>query len=478
MVGFRLADRSLGLVSTVILARLLVPEDFGLVAMAMSVIAAIDVIGGFGFDYALIAHPKPEARHYNCAFTLNVLLALVCAAAVLAVAHPTASFFGEPRLVDVMNVLALAWAVQGFANIGTVDFRRDLQFHREFTFLTTKRVIAFGVTLAAAFTLRNYWALVIGMVTGAFAMVVFSYVYHPYRPRFALQSIRELMSFSVWLFASNAFGFVLTRLSNFVVGRLHGARALGMYSIAYEIGTLPTSELLAPVNRAIFPGFAKLVGDSAQLRRGFLDVVGATALLTVPAAFGIAAIAEPLVVVFLSRKWLEVVPLLQVLAFIGAVAAMTSNTVPAYMAIGRPRVTTLLTGSRILLLAPMMVWAGSRYGPIGVAWAELATGLAFIPLSLGVLLRVLGLKFGEFLAQVWRPIVAAIAMFAAVRVASDYLEGTLAATPAIVLVSGLVLGVLTYVACILVLCLAAPAQSGIEHKVLLLLREKLARSSA
>lgn len=476
MVGFRLADRSLGLISTVVLARLLVPEDFGLIAMAMSVIAAIDVIGSFGFDSALIAHRQPERRHYDSAFTLNVLLALVCAVAVLAAAYPAAALFGERRLIGVMSVLAFAWLVQGFANIRTVDFRRDLEFHREFAFLASKRVIAVTVTVAAAFAYRNYWALVIGTVAGNLAMVVLSYVYRPYRPRFTVVAWRELMSFSVWLFATNALGFVLTRLSNFVIGGLQGPRTLGLYTIAYEIGTLPTSELIMPINRAMFPGFARLVGDPARLRAGVLDVIGATGLLVIPAAFGIAAIAEPLVIVFLSRKWLDVVPLLQILAFMGAVAALTSSTTPAYMALGRARITTLFAAGRVALLVPLMIWAGSAHGATGVAWAELVTGIVFLPFTLFVLLRNLALRWREFLAQIWRPIPAAIAMHEAVRWAIARLRDAGAAEP-LVLASALAFGVLAYVAGIGVLCLATSAR-GVEYRVVSFVRERLMRSSA
>lgn len=479
MVGFRLAERCLGLASTVVLARLLVPEDFGLIAMAMSVIAAIELIGAFGFDNALIAHPAPERRHYDSAFTLNVLLGIACAVVVIAAATPTAAFFADPRIVRVMIVLAFAWVAQGFENIGTVTFRRNLEFHREFLFLTSKRMISFCVTLIAAFWLRNYWALVIGAVSGRVATVVFSYVYHSYRPRFTLHATRELMGFSMWMFATNALGFVLTRLSTFVVGRLHGAHALGLYTMAYEIGTLPTSELLAPVNRAMFPNFAKLAHDAVQIRRAFLDVLGSTALLAIPAAFGIAATAEPLVLVFLTSKWLEAVPILKVLAFTGAVTALTSTNQPVYMAIGRPHITAAVAGMRVLVLVPAMIWAGTGFGTVGVAWAELVTGLLFFPVSMVILQRILDVRVAQLLAHMWRPLVAAAVMFVVVRSTMQWLQYGPGAWPASgALLAGIATGMATYVVCIAALCMASAAPDAAELRLVRYLREKRARPGA
>jgi O-antigen/teichoic acid export membrane protein len=148
MVLFRLCDRSIGVVSTTILARLLLPADFGLVAMAMSIIALLEMAMSFSFEIALIQKSNPERDYYDTAWTLNVLSALAGACVTAALAHLVASFYADPRLVAVLLAIAATWLVTGFENVGTVNFRRRMDFAVEFRFMAAKRIIAFVVTMA------------------------------------------------------------------------------------------------------------------------------------------------------------------------------------------------------------------------------------------------------------------------------------------------------------------------------------------
>lgn len=473
MIGFRVAERGLGFISLLILVRLLVPEDFGLVAMAMSVVALIELAGAFGFDTALIQHRDPQRSHFDSAFTMNALVGLGCAAALALLAYPTATYFDEPRLVAVMQVLAVAWALQGFENVGTVMFRRNMEFHREFVFLTSKRLLGFVATLIAAFALRSYWALVIGIVTGRIAAVFLSFIVHPYRPRLSLAAIRELMSFSFWLFLGNILGFFILRLSTFVIGRFESSRELGYYTVAYEIGTLPTSELLAPINRAIIPGFARMARDPTALRAGFLDVMSATTLFAVPAAFGIAAIAEPLVHVLLTDKWADIVPLLQVLAFLGAVAAILSSAYPAFYALGRPKIAVGIASVRIAIVLPAMIAGATMFGVIGVAWADLAAALLTLPVSIAVACRVLAVPIKDLLRRIWRPFLASLLMFLLVRSLLNQLGVMYPDASGLpLLLSGIGLGIAVYAMLIASLWLASGRGPGAEEKLLELLRHR------
>jgi len=179
MMGLRLIDRSLGIVSTLILARLLLPADFGLIAMAMTILGILEVLGSFSFDIALIQNQLAEPRHYNTAWTLTVMYGAANALALFVLAGPAGGFFSEPRLEAVLYVLALTAVVQGFENIGIVAFRKELNFSRELLFQFVKRLIAFAITIALAYLLRSYWALAIGTLSSRIAGVAFSYVLHP-----------------------------------------------------------------------------------------------------------------------------------------------------------------------------------------------------------------------------------------------------------------------------------------------------------
>src|SRR5688572_8217477 len=278
MLLFKLTERSLGIISTIVLARLLVPADFGLVAMAMAVIAILELFSNFNFDTVLIREESVQRRHFDTAWTFGVVIAGAIALLLLAIAPAMAAFYKEPRLHAVISVLAIAALVQGFENIGVVAFRKEMQFHKEFMFLAGKKVAGFCVTIPLAFMLKSYWALVAGIIASRIAGITLSYFAHPYRPRLALSAHSELFHFSKWLLGNNIANFGRERSSDFIVGRVAGSQELGLYNIAQEIVMLPTSELVAPVNRAAYPAYARLANDKSKLRHTYLQILSMVAL--------------------------------------------------------------------------------------------------------------------------------------------------------------------------------------------------------
>lgn len=409
MVLFRLFDRSIGIVSTAILARLLLPADFGLVAMAMSIIAVIEFATAFSFEMALIQKPDPQREHYDTAWTLNIIMAGLGALLTASLALPAASFYGDPRLVEVMLAIGAAWLIAGFENIGTVNFRREMNFSAEFRLMATKRFVSFLVTMVAALTLRSYWALIIGTATSRALGVALSYGMQPYRPRLSLARTRELFSFSGWLLLSNISGVVIGKVPHFTVGRLFGAQVLGAYTVGAEIANLAYTELVAPLNRAMFPGYARLSEDRPAFRSTCLDATAAILLVVLPVSVGVAVLAGPIVRILLGAQWVDAVPVIQVLAFSGAVSAVTSNNVAAYLALGRPQLTTWILATRLVLLLAAIWLLAPRYGMIGVAYADLVSALGSLVVSLPILFTTLQLGALQYLRTLWRPTLASLA---------------------------------------------------------------------
>lgn len=310
MMALRLVERGIGLASTLILARILTPGDFGLVAMAMSVLTLIELMGAFGFDVALIQRQDAQRRHFDTAWTYNVLFSASVALLLLLCAPFAAEFYREPKLRLVLSVLALGALVQGCENIGTVTFRKQMNFGQEFRFLLSKKLVSFAVTMALAFTLRNYWALVGGIIVGKLCAVLLSYRMHPFRPRFSLAASRDLFHFSKWLLVSNLILFLQNKSDSFILGRTVGAHDLGLYNVASEIAVLPSTELIAPINRAAFPAYAAQAADLEALRAKFLSVFSVIGLLAFPMSVGLACVAGPAVAVLLGPQWAAAVPLL------------------------------------------------------------------------------------------------------------------------------------------------------------------------
>lgn len=438
-------QRVLGVVSTIILARLLLPEDFGLIAMAMAFVAIMELIWAFSFDAALIQNQAADRRHYDTAWTLNMAFGAVVAIALAAAAYPAALFYDEPRLTELVMWLAVGSLFRGLENIGVVSFRKELRFGAEFWYQISSKLSGFLVTIPLAFVLRSYWALAIGMVASRVVTVLISYLAHPYRPRFCLAARSALLGFSKWLFLNNVLFAVQMRSQDFVIGKLGGATGLGLYNISYEIATLPSTTIVYPINRAVFPGLARLVDDPLQLARTYLQTVAVIALLVVPAGMGIAATAPLLVPTVLGSKWIETVPVVEVLAFFGVLAALSSVFGPTFLALGRPRVLSALSVGNVLLFIPALIVGTRSAGVLGAAFASLSVVATMAVVSHWLAARALGIGIGRLLAHLWRPAAASTAMFVLVRSLLAGAESTLPVLPGgVLLVAAVGLGVAVY----------------------------------
>lgn len=467
MLLFKLLDRGIGLLSTLILARLLAPDSFGVVAMAMSFIALLELIGAFGFDIALIQRPNATPDHYNTAWTFNLLLGIAIAALMLALAVPIAKFYSEPQLSEVIRVLALGPLLQGMQNIGVVAFRKDLEFHKEFKFLISKRLITFPVTIGLAIVLENHWALVIGIVAGRALQVWISYLVHPYRPRLSLGGASDLLHFSKWLLLLNVLNFLKERGPDFVIGRLGGARSLGLFSVTAELANLPATELVAPINRAVYPAYAKIANDAAALQREYLSVMSMVCLLAVPAVAGVAATAKLLIPVALGPQWLDAIPILQLLAFFGIVQVMQSNVSALCLAVGRANLIAGIQAVHVVLLLALVTVFMKRRGLEGAALAYLVTSVITLPVAFGLILRILKIRYRDFLANLWRPLFAAGCMFAGVTwLIRDVAPVEPLSTIAPWLLGAIGLGALMYVTAIALAWIASGRPAGAEASVL------------
>lgn len=469
----RICVQGISLVSTVILARLLVPADFGLIAMATSIIAFLQLATAFSFDIPLIQKQDSDRNYFDSAWTLNVCFYGVLTALLLLLAEPAAAFYQESRLVPVIYVLAVGFFIQGFDNIGVVYFRKELDFKKEFVLMLSKKFVGFAVTIPLAFFLRSYWALITGMVVGNAVGVALSYMLHPFRPRFSLGSASELMHFSKWLMINNAINFLRNRSPDFIIGRISGTSALGLFTVAYQFATLPTSELVAPINRAVFPGYSKLAGKLADLRKSYLDVLSITAVVALPAGLGMAVVATPLVDVVLGERWSSAAPIIGVLAIYASLNALQTNTGSVFNAIGKPHIITVVGLSNTFLLIAAAIPLAINYGPLGVTAAYLGSNLAIAPLTFYFVCRETRLPCRELLTVIWAPLACSLIMYVTVKVFAIKLEASSSIGSALLLAALVALGIFVYSSLMLAVWLLRGRPTTAEYRLAMLIMEKV-----
>lgn len=311
---WRMASRTLGFANTLVLARLLVPADFGLVAMATAFAGVFDSLSQFPVQDALIRRIEDDTRLHNSAFTIQVGRALMTAA-ILALAAPLAArWFAEPRLTPVILVLAAFTAVSGIENIGIVEFQRQMQFNMHVQALLVPRILQVLATVSAAWATHSYWALLVGIGVQRVSRVAVTYYIHPYRPRLSLAGLQELVGFSFWLWAAGMASLVWDQCDTFVVGRFFGSANLGLYTIGIQVAILPIVEVVAPAASVLIAGFSLSQRTGGTATKNALPLAGALLLGVIPTSLALSAGAADIVRLLLGSKWSAAAPLVEIAA--------------------------------------------------------------------------------------------------------------------------------------------------------------------
>jgi lipopolysaccharide exporter len=410
-IAFRWTVRLLGLVNTIILARLLTPADFGVVAIAMLLVGSVEIFLQNGQLLALIRHPSPTREHYDSAWTVSVLLGLALGLIVWMTAPLATLYFHEIRAREVIHVVALRTMISGAENIAIVNLRRDLRFRANFVYNSAPSLVSFIVTVVSAFVLRNYWALVIGIMSQQITSVAVSYIMEPYLPRFSLVKAREIWSFSSWALVRSIGVYLNNQVDKFVIGGFSGAATMGRYEVATDIATSPTAEINAPMITALFPVMARVQDDQAKRRELYLRVLYWSALICTSTAIGVALVTDDLVDLVLGPKWGDVKPLMPWLALAFGILGLSSSVYSAFETIGRANLSARLQWTRFLVLAICTAPVGFLlHSVLAVAITRLLVTIVITPALFMALARTLGFHTSDFARTFWRPMLAGLFM--------------------------------------------------------------------
>ena len=464
VVGMRWTDRAIGLLSSIILARLLVPEDFGLVAMATITIGLTSVFLEFGVHIALIQNANATKEHYDAAFTLRILQTSFLAVALWFVAPYAADYFHDERVTAILRWLSLGTLIGGFENVGVISFQKEMRFGLEFQLAFIRRISAFLVTVIVAWILRDYWALVIGTLVSKTLGVWITYLAHPMRPRLGTKKIREIFSVSQWVLVQGIGNYLDKNLHRILVGRRASATTLGAYTLASEISAMPSTELLAPLNRVLFPSFVRVKDQPAEMKRLFLLAQGLQTTIVIPAALGLSLVAPEIVTLLLGERWLAAIPFLQWLVLGAALRAITASPEYIMLTLNAVRSMAVVSWFRVLFFVVLAFLLLPQAGALELAIMRVATSAAGLGLTLWFLLRTVpSVRMSDMLKTINRPVVAAAVMGGVLLWAQEF---WLSEIPLVRLILGVTVGAFTYVVTLLSLWYLTRRPVGAEQYIL------------
>lgn len=380
------AVNALLLLRLLILARLLAPDDFGLLAIAVSAIAIGLNLTDFGIVPALVQHPRVSQRHYDAGWTVGLARAVVVAAAVAASAPFIASLFAEPRATDVVRALAVKPVIDALVSIKTVRLTRNLEFRPLAIWRVAEAATNTVVSIALASAL-GVWALVVGALAGAAASVVASYAVAPNRPRivFDRAATRSLLAFGRWVFATALLITGTTLVLRATIARELDSGALGVYFLAARLAFMPAEIAAQVVGDVTFPVYVKLRATPVALLKAFQGVLTGLGALLLPIALVIAVLASRLTADLLGPGWDGAAPVIRVLAIVSVLGLVGDVAVPLFHGVGRPRLVTLLESIQFVLVGGLVTVLVRWLGLTGAA----ASWLVAVAVSLVVSVRLL-----------------------------------------------------------------------------------------
>ncbi len=469
MVGLRWALRLLGVVNIAILARLLTPEDFGLVAMATAIVALTRVFFELGVDYALIRKADATSEHFDAAWTIR-LVQCVCLSLFLLIISPhAAEYYSEPSIVDMLRVLAVGAIFQGLSNIGIVSFRKELEFGKEFRFAVVTKAVSIGTTIALAFTLRTYWALILGILTANLVECVFSYLFHTYRPRVNFRSAGEIWSFSKWMITLQIANYFSSKFDRVLLGGAVPAAQLGHYTIGIEISQMTTSELVAPVSRALVPGMAKLQHVPKRLRAAFLKTLGATAIVTLPTGVGIILVADQLIPLVLGPQWMPAIGITKIASVYLIMSTLGSAALNICLVTGHISKVSVLSFLRAVVFIALFFPIFNAEGIYGVMYLRTALTAVYVSLLIALVANIHAISVQSIISQLWKPALSSCAMAAVVTSWQPFSSGSLT----LILTTKVLLGVLAYAATLFVLWKLYGRSADVENDIIELLSSRV-----
>ena len=466
----------LALLSTIILARLLVPDDFGLVSLAMTFLMIVTSVTELSLSMALVRHEAPTPAHFDTAWTLNALRGLVIGALFAAAGWPVAALYGDDRLVGVMAMLGGSIFISGLMNPRTIMLQRDLIFWQEFVLNVVQKFAGFVISIAIAYFYRTYWALLIGTVAAQVISTAVSYTILPYRPRVGFRHFRDLMSFSIWLTGGQIVNTLNWRFDYLLIGRALGMSALGHYSVGSNLAQIPTRETTGPLTKVIYPGFSTIRDNPGRLAAAYQRAQALVTAIALPAGFGAALIADPLIRLAMGEKWEPVIFVVQVLAAVFALQTLGSLSEPLGMAQGETKLLFKRNVQMLLVRIPLIVAGMLVAGLKGVVVARVVSGLFSIFLAMRLVRRFTGLNLRQQLGANMRSLLSVAAMVGAVVLVSPWLGTGTDTVSLLIRIAGIgAVAGLVYCGTSFVLWIAMRRPSGPEREVQLLLGKMLTK---
>lgn len=440
--GGQILRQVMQIAGQLILARLLVPDDFGLLGMALVFIGIGQLLADFGIGSAIVQSRELGPKVLSTCFWLNLAVGAVLMLLVLACAPLIARFYARPDLLPLVAVLSLNLLLSAMQTVPMGLLYRDMRFAELARAQVLGTLGAALVAIGMAWAGFGAWALIAQPLAGTSLMLLVAWRATGWLPRLecSYNEARPLMRFSMALLGTNLVGYANRNVDGLLIGRFLGAGPLGVYSLAIQIMLFPLQQVSGVIVRVLFPTLAQIQDDVPRLCSAYLKAVATIVFITFPLMGGLFALADDFVLAVFGPNWAQMAPILKVLCWVGMMQSVGTTMGVIYLAVGRTDIALRVT----LVVSPILIAgmaAGLHWGILGVAIGYSFASFSLFYYTAITAYRLIGLKLADFHAVIIRPGLAMLVMLAVLLVGGELVP---AWPPALRLGAGVAIGALTY----------------------------------
>lgn len=438
-------SRSISFVVFFLLARLLAPEAFGLVALASVFLAFVQIFLDQGFSQAIVQRQELQPEHLDTAFWINIGIGGLLTALSITCASLVANFYREPQLIPVLRWLSLSFLFLALSSVQQAILQRKLAF-KALAIRSLAAVCVGGIVgVVMALVGLGVWSLVGQQLTGGLTQALVLWWISDWQPRFrfSIKHFKDLFAFGINVLGIRILNFFNRRSDDLLIGYFLGTVALGYYSVAYRILLIMTELLTGVTEKVAMPAFAQIQKEPERLQQAFYNVTQLMSLVSFPLFLGMAVLAPEMIQVLFGEKWLPSVPVMQVLAFIGILHSVYYFNGTVIVAMGKPFWKLLLNSLNAIVnvFAFLLV---IRWGIVAVAIAYVSRGYLLSPLPLLAVQKLIHINSKTYLRKLAIPIISSVIMTAAL-LGGKFLFGQLMLEPHIMLIVCMFLGIAIYI---------------------------------
>lgn len=379
--GIRVVTRVLSFVKTLVIARILIPNQFGIFGIATLVLSLIEILTETGINIFLVQHKEKVDEYINTAWIISILRGLVIACSIVIFSPLIAGFFHSPDSLRLLLLISIVPLARGFINPSIVTFQKELEFHKEFYYRSSVFLLETVLSIILVVITHETTSLVWAIIASAVLEIFLSFMIAKPTPSFTFEvkRFKEIIVFGKWITFATISNYFYQHGDDIVVGRLLGTSSLGLYDMAYRISLVPLTDIGDVIAKVTFPVYVKISSDKKRLRIAFIKTLCTVIALTTPIGLVLFLFSETIIRIVLGERWLGAAPALKVLGIFGIIRAISVFSASLFLSVQKQQVFTIITcvgffGLGITLIPFTIMW-----GILGAAYSALFGTILTLP---------------------------------------------------------------------------------------------------